>query len=228
MRHFAILLLSIPALWKVPLLAASGVSVPSKIDHSGWSALLEEYVDERGLVDYGSWEKSEADLRLLDDCQARISHRFLLNGCNWLDNKELWDSAKNSAFHRWCSAETSKRQAREAVLSLRPAWSRMPIRSRRGSRSALPRIASRICEMSGIAQFAQESESTAVGTEEAAGLINAYRRWLSRPDLNSFEHSKGRIEISAIFDWYEEDFVEEALIARKRTSHPGGDSVWIG
>ena len=29
---------------------------------------------------------------------ARISHRFLLNGCNWLDNKELWDSARNSAF----------------------------------------------------------------------------------------------------------------------------------
>ena len=121
--------------------------MPSKIEHSDWSALLEEYVDERGLVDYGSWEKSEADLRLLDDCQA---------------------------------------------------------------------------------QFAQETESTAVGTEEAAGLINAYRRWLSRPDLNSFEHSKGRMEISAIFDWYEEDFAEEAPIARKRTSHPGGDSVWIG
>ena len=25
---------------------------------------------------------------------ARISHRFLLNSYNWLDNKELWGSAK--------------------------------------------------------------------------------------------------------------------------------------
>ena len=44
---------------------------------------------------------------------ARISHRFLLNGCNCLDNKELWDSEKYSVFHRWCSAETSKRQSWE-------------------------------------------------------------------------------------------------------------------
>ena len=52
---------------------------------------------------------------------TRISHRFLLNGCNWLDNKELWDSAEYRAYFGGCSAETSKRQAREAVLSLRPA-----------------------------------------------------------------------------------------------------------
>ena len=81
---------------------------------------------------------------------TRISHRFLLNGCNLLGNKELWDSAKNSLFLRCCSAETSKRQAREAALSLRSAWSRAPARSRRGSRSVLPRIASRICETSGL------------------------------------------------------------------------------
>ena len=81
---------------------------------------------------------------------ARISHRFLLNGYNWLDDKELWGLAKYGLFLRRCSAETSKRQAREAVLSLRSAWSRARARSRRGSRSALPRIASRICETSGI------------------------------------------------------------------------------
>ena len=64
-------------------------------------------------------------------CSAltRISHRFLLNECNCLDNKELWDSAKNSLFLLWCSAETSKRQAREAVLSLPSAWSRAVVSS---------------------------------------------------------------------------------------------------
>ena len=62
---------------------------------------------------------------------ARISHRFLLNGCTLLGNKELWDSDKNSLSLRCCSAETSNRQAREAALSLRSAWSRAPARSRR-------------------------------------------------------------------------------------------------
>ena len=50
---------------------------------------------------------------------TRISHRVLLNGCNWLDNKELCDSSEYRAYCGGCSAETSKRQAREAVLSLR-------------------------------------------------------------------------------------------------------------
>ena len=47
---------------------------------------------------------------------TRISHRFLQNGCNLLGNKELWDSAKYSLFLRCCSAETSKRQARDGFL----------------------------------------------------------------------------------------------------------------
>ena len=87
---------------------------------------------------------------LKDTAPPLDSTRFLLNGWNLLGNKELWDSAKNSLFLRCCSAETSKRQAREAALSLRSAWSRAPARSRRGSRSVLPRIASRICETSGL------------------------------------------------------------------------------
>ena len=90
---------------------------------------------------------------LQDTAPPLDSTRFLLNGYNWLDNKELWSSAKYGLFLRWCSAETSKRQAREAVLWLRSAWSRAQARSRRGSRSALPRIASRICETSGLGHF---------------------------------------------------------------------------
>ena len=59
---------------------------------------------------------------LKDTAPPLDSTRFLLNGCNCLGKKELWNSAKNSLFLRWCSAETSKRQAREAALSLRSAW----------------------------------------------------------------------------------------------------------
>ena len=105
---------------------------------------------------------------------ARISHRFLLNGYHWLDNKELWGSAKYGLSLRWCSAETSKRQAREAVLSLRPAWSRARARSRRGSRSALPRIASRICETSGLASAtpAQDRGSQCTGNQRLAAKID--------------------------------------------------------
>ena len=59
---------------------------------------------------------------LKDTAPPLDSTRLLPNRCNWLGNKELWNSAKYSLFLRCCSAETSKRQAREAVLSLRSAW----------------------------------------------------------------------------------------------------------
>ena len=110
---------------------------------------------------------------------ARISHRFLLNGCNLLGNKELWDSAKNSLFLRWCSAETSKRQAREAALSLRSAWSRAPARSRRGSRSVLPRIASRICETSGLAPTSRHraKQHRAIREERDRGIKPLLHPW---------------------------------------------------
>ena len=50
---------------------------------------------------------------LKDTAPPLDSTRFLLNGYHWLDNKELWGLAKYGLSLRWCSAETSKRQARE-------------------------------------------------------------------------------------------------------------------
>ena len=63
------------------------------------------------------------------------STRFLLNGYTCLNERGLCNLARNRPSFGGCSAETSKRQAREAVLSLRPAWSRARARSRRRSRS---------------------------------------------------------------------------------------------
>ena len=81
---------------------------------------------------------------LKDTAPPLDSTRFLLNGYQCMYERGLCNMARNRPSFGGCSAETSKRQAREAVLSLRSAWSRARARSRRGSRSALPRIASRI------------------------------------------------------------------------------------
>ena len=93
---------------------------------------------------------------------ACMPHRFPLNGYFRLDDSGLWPSAKDKASLEDCSAETSKRQAREAVLSLRSARSRARARSRHGSRSALPRITSRICETTRLVTRVEHVGSTAV------------------------------------------------------------------
>ena len=114
---------------------------------------------------------------------ARISHRFLLNGYKSLDDSKLCVSVENGASCEGCSAETSKRQAREAVLSLRPAWSRARARSRRGSRSALPRIASRICETSGLAVVTQLEIPQ--DCERKVGRYSLFLESTFRPNIES-------------------------------------------
>jgi len=43
------------------------------IDHSVWNALLTQYVDANGMVDYTTWKKSVDDVRNLDDYLVRLS-----------------------------------------------------------------------------------------------------------------------------------------------------------
>ncbi len=64
----------------------------------------------------------------------------------------MGESAENSKLGSSGSAETSKPQARDAVLSLRSARLRARARARRGPRSAFPRIASGISERTGLAR----------------------------------------------------------------------------
>ena len=44
-----------------------------RIDHSVWNALLLKYCDDRGFVDYRSWQNSPHDLRQLDAYLAHLS-----------------------------------------------------------------------------------------------------------------------------------------------------------
>ena len=78
---------------------------------------------------------------------AGISHLFLLNGSNQLNNRRIWVSANDRLSFRWCSAETSKGQARDAFLGekgqvLRKALRYPPCISQR--QLTLERLASRI------------------------------------------------------------------------------------
>jgi len=44
-----------------------------RIDHSPWDALLQKYVNERGMVNYKGWKASSADVRALDGYLASLS-----------------------------------------------------------------------------------------------------------------------------------------------------------
>ncbi|PYI86900.1 MAG: hypothetical protein DMF09_00225 [Verrucomicrobia bacterium] len=50
-----------------PAQTGENVNVRVGIDHSKFDLLLKKYVNEQGLVNYGAWKQSTADLSDLDN-----------------------------------------------------------------------------------------------------------------------------------------------------------------
>jgi hypothetical protein len=48
-------------------LKGEAVTVPAKLSHPAWDALLKKYENDRDLVAYGGWKKNPDDLKALDD-----------------------------------------------------------------------------------------------------------------------------------------------------------------
>jgi TRAP-type C4-dicarboxylate transport system substrate-binding protein len=130
----------------------------------------------------------------------------------------MCESAENGAFGRCGSAETSKLQARDAAFSQRPAWLRAKARARRescsahstGSWQAVPRIASRICEITGLALLSAISVFVLSGcdrrgSEEQPEYVFKLANVLAEKDVTGYgankfaeivaEKSGGRIRI---------------------------------
>ena len=219
LRIFALFFLLIPSLWMVPIMEVSGISLPSNIDHSRWSALLREYVDERGLIDYGRWKKSEADLRRLDDYLAQFAQESEPAAVGTEETAGLINAYNAFTIH-WIL----RNYPTESIRELDQSWTneRYTIGGNKVSLGQIehqhlrPAIgwkahAVLVCAARSCPPLRRSAFSAATLDAE---IDDAYRIWLSRPDLNSFDHSKRRIEISAIFDWFEEDFIEEATIER--------------
>ncbi len=92
-------------LWIAPRINASdvliGLNVPSgqqvplsRIDHSPWNAMLQKYVDQRGMVDYKSWKAAAADTKALDDYLSQLSYS---NGQgNEAEKLAYWINAYNA------------------------------------------------------------------------------------------------------------------------------------
>ncbi len=60
-------------------------------------------------------------------------------------------------------------------------------------------------------------------------LDDQVRTWLVDPTRNKFDKSKSRVEVSAIFDWFEEDFVRDggSVAAWIAKYAPEAESAWL-
>ncbi len=183
-------------------------------DHEIWNALLAEYVDADGRVDYARLKKEAAD-RL--DAYADQLARAPRPDPATVEGKALLINAYNALTIRWIvqyyptksimATPNPFREARHAVAGEKISLDEIESQLRTGGD---PRIhAAVVCAAQSCPPLRAEAYSPERVDEQ---LDDNTRRWLADTDLNEIDAARGRAQLSSVFNWYGDDF----------TSYPGG------
>ncbi len=187
------------------------VDVPAGINHDELNRLLEKHVNEQGLVDYGSWKQSAADLSALDDYLKQFAAK-IDNPAQGNAKAASLVNVYNALVLRWILSSYPT----ESIWQLQDSFSgkRHEIGGRKVSLDDIehgtlrPLIGYRahavlVC----AARSCPPLQRFAYTTDKFEGQNDrAYRAWLGREDLNKFSPNEKRVEISSIFKWFKNDF----------------------
>jgi hypothetical protein len=200
-----------------PLHAAHWPPFPAEINHQPWDRLLKTYVDERGMVDYAGWHANAADRQALDTYIAQFAPASetpatgddaiasLINAYNAITIAWILDNYPTPSIRKTDDPWKAKRwQVGGETVSLddiEHAFLRPEIG---WAVHSVVVCAARSCPPLRQEAFTAE---TWYGQME-----DSYRRWFARDDLNRFLPEDDAVRLSKIFDWYEEDFVEDHTI----------------
>lgn len=188
----------------------NAVEVPAGIKHDAYDRLLKKYVNNQGLVAYGQWKGSAADMKALDDYLAQFAasgnaatgnerYASLINAYNafvlqWI----LQNYPTESIWALKSSFKARRHKLGVEMVSLDNIENNM-LRPEFGYRThAVLVCAARSCPP------LQRSAYTAGALDEQSA--RAFRAWLSRADLNEFLIDKNEANVSQIFKWFKSDF----------------------
>lgn len=193
--------------------------VPSGIDHGPWDELAQRYVDERGLVDYGTWKANSADVDALKNYLAQFAPvpetpatgdekiAALINAYNAFtiefildhyptESIRLLDDPFDGKRHTVGGQQVSVDDIEHAMLRPLIGW----------KVHSVVVCAARSCPPLLNRAYLPETWE--------AQMKERYRTWLAREDLNAFDTGRFRrtVEVSRIFSWYSEDYTGENTI----------------
>ncbi len=209
------------------------VEVPAGIDHAPWNRLLGKYVDDRGLVDYGAWKASAEDREAV----AAYLARFAPSAAVPAQADERAASLIN-AYNAFTIARVLETYPVASIRATSKPFDgrRHEVGGRRVSLDDIEHGALRPeCGFRVHAAISCASRSCpplSASAWEAAGLDErldaAMRSWLAREDLNRFLPDRRKVEVSAVFKWFGEDF-EKAGGVRKVLARfgPGADRAFL-
>lgn len=206
-------LLPLFALFSV--LSAAPVAIPSGIDHSDWSRLLEKYVDPDGFVDYRGWAASTEDRERIrqylaqfepapaspeetsfDYRVAALANAYNAFTIEWIlrnfpvasirQTKRPWKAQRHRVGGRLVSLDEIEHDTLRPLIGWKV--------------HSMVVCAARSCPPLQREAFTPENWE--------AQMRRIYRIWLGRPDLNRWDPADKSIRLSKIFSWYREDFSE--------------------
>jgi Protein of unknown function, DUF547 len=187
------------------------VDVRAGINHEQFDRLLKKYVNEQGLVNYGAWKQTRADLSALDDYLKQFA-AAIDNPAQGNEKAASMVNAYNAFTLRWILSGYPT----ESIWQLKDSFSakRNEIGGRKVSLDDIEHGALRpligyrahavlVCAARSCPPL-QRFAYTADKFEEQDD--RAYRAWLAREDLNRFLPNEKKVEISSIFKWFNQDF----------------------
>jgi len=194
------------------------VDVRAGINHGPFDRLLKKYVNEQGLVNYGAWKQSVADLSALDEYLRQFAAKTS-NGAQGNEKAASLVNAYNALVLRWILSNYPT----ESIWQLKDSFSgkRNEISGRKVAlddieHGTLRRLigyrthAALVCAARSCPPL-QRFAYTADKFDDQND--SAYRAWLAREDLNKFLPNERKVEISSIFKWFKQDFDKAGGIA---------------
>ncbi|MEP6767905.1 MAG: DUF547 domain-containing protein [Acidobacteriota bacterium] len=190
------------------------IEVAAGIDHSEWTRLLRAYVDDRGLVDYARWKASEPDRAALKTYLSRFAAAAAPPA-----RKADKNAALVNAYNAFAISWILDHYPVESIQDLRGSFT--AARHRMGARDvSLDDIengtlrpqagflvhAALVCAARSCPPLAREAYRADRFVSQTS---YAMLRWLARDDLNHFDLTERRAEISPIFRWNAADFEKE-------------------
>jgi hypothetical protein len=187
------------------------VDVPGGINHGEFDRLLKKYVNDQGLVNYGTWKQDAPDIAALDNylkqfeakvdnpAQGNEKAAALVNAYNAFVLRWILSNYPTESIQQLKNSFSAKRNevgGRKVALDDIEHGTLRPLIGYRAH--AVLVCAARSCPP--LQQFAYTADK--FDEQDDA----AYRAWLTREDLNKFLPKEKKVEISSIFKWFKEDF----------------------
>lgn len=209
---------------KESVASAAPVEVRAGIDHAAWSRLLRAHVDDRGLVDYAGWKSSRDGRAALDEYLARLASApapaatgndraaSLINAYNALTVAWILENHPTPSIRTLPNSFTAARHTVGAETVSLDQIEHEALRPLVGYRVH----AALVCAARSCPPLRRDA-FTAKGLDSQ--LDAAVERWLGREDLNRFDIQGGRAQLSAIFQWFADDFARAGGVALVLARH---------